>query len=172
MTQVKEFLAKYGAWLGMALFCVLIVVQHNANVRNSAEADLRLAQIKHENDSLNRVSDSLKKQFKVDTVRLAKWKTKWDTLKAGIDTQWLKPDSVPVPVEVVKTVILTADSTINACKQALLTCDQRVGVERQKTALAEDKAAQYKKKIPSLTSRVLGTLRDASIGYAIGRLQR
>lgn len=59
-----------------------------------------------------------------DTVRLRVWRTHWDTLKHVIRLT----DTVPVPVEVVREVVKTADSTVQACGSALRTCEERVGL--------------------------------------------
>lgn len=58
-------------------------------------------------------ADSLARAYRVDTVRTERVVTRWRTL---VDTLTLT-DSVPVPVEVVRTIVATCDSVIGACQQ-------------------------------------------------------
>jgi hypothetical protein len=97
--------------------------------------------------------DSLEKAYRPQTASVVKWKTKWDSTKAGVDTQWLKPDSVPVPVEVVRYITATADSTIKACTRALATCDQMVGAQRARAEAAEQEVRILKRSMPGKLAR-------------------
>lgn len=79
-------------------------------------------------DSLARVAIAVRDRYEKDTLKLVVWRTRWDTLKAGIDTQWLR-DTAPVPAAVVRTVVQTADSTIRACGVALTRCDSLQSIQ-------------------------------------------
>lgn len=106
----------YVLWLlGIALL---------AFVAGKAERDNRRADAAIEalRDTLARRSDSVRVVFKAETVTVAAKARKFEALKAKIDTQWLKPDTVPVPVEVVREVVAAADTTIKACQQTIRTC--------------------------------------------------
>lgn len=76
------------------------------------------------------VADSLRGQYRADTVRLRSWRTRWDTVRAGIDTLH---DTVTVPVEVVREVVAVADSTVKACTMALRTCERRIAAAESVT---------------------------------------
>lgn len=70
--------------------------------------------------------------YQRDTLRLTRWREKWDTVRQDVE-RW-KHDTVRV-VEYVQV----ADSTIRACTAALRTCEQRAALEGQRADLAEAK---------------------------------
>jgi len=121
-------------------------------------------------DSLAVVADSLRAAYRVDTVRLRSWRTKWDsvTLPGTVDT---------IPKEV---LVYVADSTIRACTQALGTCERRVAVERERGDSLQTAADQWKRvaKGPFLTPELEATTTldwkpelAASLTLGRGRLQ-
>lgn len=63
--------------------------------------------------------------YRRDTVRLRQQLTRWDTVTREVAAL---PDTVLVPVEVVRWVAREADSTVQACRVVVLTCEQRVAV--------------------------------------------
>lgn len=86
-------------------------------------------------DSLRRRGDSVAVVYQVDTLRLTRWMTRWDsvTLPGVVDT---------VPVEV---LVAVADSTIRACTVALSTCELRVATERERGDSLAVAAASWRK---------------------------
>jgi hypothetical protein len=70
-----------------------------------------------------------------DTVRLTRRLTQWDTVRAGVDTL---RDTVLVPVETVRWITATADSTIRECRIVQQTCEQRVA-QRDTLLLLRDR---------------------------------
>lgn len=123
-----------------------------------AEAQTDSAQAAHHSvDSLLQIEDSLRSVYKVDTLRLTRWRTRWDSIMVPGATD-------TIPVEIVREV---ADSTIRACTQALGTCEQRVATatERGDSAVREaehwqEAAAQWKKAArgPFIRPAVEGTV--------------
>ena len=68
--------------------------------------------------------------YKTDTLRLTRWRTKYDTLvetRDIHDTVW------------VKEFIAVADTTIKLCTAALRTCEQREALQAKRADLAERK---------------------------------
>lgn len=68
--------------------------------------------------------------YKTDTLRLTRWRTKYDTLvetRDIHDTVW------------VKEFIAVADTTIKLCTAALRTCEQREALQAKRADLAEGK---------------------------------
>lgn len=68
--------------------------------------------------------------YKTDTLRLTRWRTKYDTLvetRDIHDTVW------------VKEFIAVADTTIKLCAAALRTCEQREALQAKRADLAEGK---------------------------------
>lgn len=61
--------------------------------------------------------------YRNDTVRLTRRVQTWDTVTRVVAAL---PDTVRVPVEVVRWVVAEADSTIAACRSVVQTCEQRV----------------------------------------------
>jgi hypothetical protein len=57
--------------------------------------------------------DSLSKVVRVDTVRVTTTLTKWREQRVAIDR--FITDTIPVPVEVVRTIVAACDSLANAC---------------------------------------------------------
>ena len=81
-----------------------------------------------------------------DTVRLTRRLTQWDTVRAGVDTL---RDTVLVPVETVRFIVAAADSTIEACKSVVVTCEQRVAERDTLLALRERQIGILKAQQPS-----------------------
>lgn len=118
-------------WAAVALVLVAAFASYTAQQRKIGRSEALAATA----DSLLGVQavklDSLAKAYRVDTVRLTKWLTKWDSVPVE---HWLHdtvpgaPDTIRIPVQ----VLVTADSTIRSCKAVLRDC------EAQKAALAAD----------------------------------
>lgn len=152
-------IAVFGSWLAL----------DRAHQRAIGKQELQIVQYEMANRDLRMEADSLRKAYKPQAVAAAKWHTKWDTLRAGVDTQWLKPDSVPVPVEVVRTIVVTADSAIRTCTQALQTCEARVGIAQRGWDGARQELKVLKASFPSPVQKyrwlVGGVIGGAVIGY-------
>jgi len=109
-------------------------------------------------DSLERRVESIKVAYRRDTVRLRTWLTRWDTVKAGIDTLH---DTTTVTVEVVREVVRTADSTVNACRVVVATCEKRAEA-------ADSLASEWKARYELRDAQRGGFLRrhlSISLGY-------
>lgn len=70
--------------------------------------------------------------YRNDTVRLTRRVQTWDTVTRVVAAL---PDTVRVPVEVVRWVVAEADSTIAACRSVVQTCEQRVAQRDSLNAL-------------------------------------
>jgi len=130
-----------------------------------------LTQRLHASDSTIKVLEARKKVvdtlYRRDTVRLRIATTRWDTVKMGVDTI-----TVPVPVEVVKTIVATADTALRACSVVVQTCEQRVAqrdsiilvLKSQRPLLLDQKDGWAKR-----TAKKAGwVLLGAGIGYIGG----
>jgi hypothetical protein len=103
-------------------------------------------------------------QYRTDTLRLTRWRTRWDTLiteRHYHDTVW------------VERVIAVADSTIRACTQALGTCERRVALEQQRAALFQAQLTDMARRIrQTKRRRVIELVGAASAGLVLGRAIR
>lgn len=100
--------------------------------------------------------------YKTDTLRLAKWRTKYDTLvetRDIHDTVW------------VKEFIAVADTTIKLCTAALRTCEQRVALQEKRADLAEAKLKDLATTQENNAKRkfLLGTSLGLIGGFFLGR---
>lgn len=80
-------------------------------------AEVEATHFRQRNDRLIAFSDSVMRAFRQDTIRLTRWRTKWDTVKAA-------PDTVPVEV-----IVAVADSTIQACSITVQTCSKALAAK-------------------------------------------
>lgn len=118
-------------------------------------------------DSLGKALDSTAKAFRVDTVKFRVTRQRWDTVRAGVDTQYLH-DTLPVPVEVVREVVHAADTTIKACTQAVLDCSKGWALERAKSATLSQRIAGLERQVhPPLIQRVGGSLTSYALWRAV-----
>lgn len=115
--------------------------------------------------ALTRANDSLKAVFKVDTVKLTKQLTKWDTVKGRIDTL-LKHDTLNVPVEVVKYIEQQADTTIKVCRVTLSDC----ALGWQKSQAEVDSLKKLQDLQPGFVARHLSLSLGGAIVEAGGKL--
>lgn len=120
-------------------------------------------------DSLEVVAESLAGVYQIDTLRLTRWRVRWDSIRVPGAT-----DTIPVEV-----VVRVADSTILACTAALQTCEERVAVatargDSAKAASADwERAAGQWKRIargPWLALAVEGTVTPDLVPQAAGEL--
>jgi hypothetical protein len=85
-----------------------------------------------------------------DTVRLTRRLTRWDTVRAGVDTL---RDTVRVPVETVRWITATADSTIRECRIVQLSCEARVAVRDSLLDVQRRQLAIMAKQRPGFVKR-------------------
>jgi len=146
------------------IFGVAAVSAYNAHQQQIGQLKLRLAQAEQQVAVAQRRADSLDKRYTVDTVRFNRWRTKWDTVyHLTVDTLPGKVDSIFVPVR----ILATADSTIRACSQVVLTCEQRVGAERQISAGLREENRILRRQIPSAITPWIDRGLGAGVVYAI-----
>lgn len=148
--------------LALALALVLALIGWAVQRRAATVAERRAHVAQAAADSLRRRGDSLRVVYQTDTVRLTRWRTRWDSITGPgvVDT---------VPVEV---IIQVADSTIQACTLALRTCEQRVAVERERGDSLQSAADQWRKvaRGPWLVPRVEATLTGDLVPQVAGEV--
>jgi hypothetical protein len=88
--------------------------------------------------------------YRRDTLRLTRALTRWDTVRAGVDTI---TDTVAVPVEVVRWVVASADSAVSACRSVVQTCEQRVAVRDSLLDVQRRQLAIMAKQRPGFVKR-------------------
>jgi hypothetical protein len=128
---------------------------YNHYQREIGRRDILLAQADTAHRAAMRQADSLAKAYRPDTVRLTKWRTKWDStglrrLEHTLDSLQRLGVAHPetVTVEVPVSDLVTADTTIRACTMALRTCEQRVGAERDGRLAAERQVKLLEQQLP------------------------
>jgi hypothetical protein len=106
-----------------------------------------------------------------ETVTVAT--TRWRTTAAQVDTQWLRsvPDTVRVPVEVVRTIVAQADTAVNACTRALTDCT-RLAASLDSVIVAQRTAQQFAPTPPRAWRRWGGWVAAGVAGYLIGATRR
>jgi len=114
-------------------------------------------------DSLTRELRRVDTVYRSDTVRLWRVKERFDTVTSTV-TEW-KHDTVRV-VEFVRL----ADSTVRACTAALLTCEQRVGLERQRTSASEQAYTAHLRSHPGKLRVIVMDLGKILAGVGLGKL--
>ena len=103
--------------------------------------------------------------YQLDTVRLTRWRERWDTVRQDVE-RW-KHDTIRV-VEYVRV----ADSTIRACVAALATCEQQKAALTRRAELAEEAYRRTIVQVPSARRRTLELVGAAAAGVVIGRAAR
>lgn len=103
--------------------------------------------------------------YQRDTVRLTRWRERWDTVSRDVE-RW-KHDTV----EVVRFVQV-ADSTIRACVAALATCEQQKAALTRRAELAEEAYRRTLVRVPSARRRTIELVGAAAAGLAAGRIAR
>lgn len=114
--------------------------------------DEKIKTLRVSNDSLEKLSKRVDIQFVTDTLRLAGKKANYDSAKASVEAKWLH-DTIPVPVEVVKTIIQKADSTQAACSVVVTDCVKQVGVQRALVANRDSVISILKAEKPGILAR-------------------
>lgn len=109
--------------------------------REIGRRDILTALARAELRDAKRQIDSLGKVYRVDTLRLTRYRLKTDSLTTTVEL-W-KHDTVRVVEYVAR-----ANSTIRVCTQALATCDAMVGAERRGRIAAETDARLLRRAMP------------------------
>lgn len=99
---------------------------HDRGVRHRALLENRLQARGDSLDSLRRSVRRIDTVFRQDTSRLRAAVRRRDTVRVEIDR--FLHDTVPVPVEVVRRIVVADSVALNACMMSLRTCEQRVSV--------------------------------------------
>lgn len=103
--------------------------------------------------------------YQRDTVRLTRWRERWDTVRQDVE-RW-KHDTLRV-VEYVQV----ADSTIRACVAALATCEQQKAALTLRAELAEEAYRRTVAQVPSARRRTLELVGAVAAGVVIGLAAR
>ena len=103
--------------------------------------------------------------YQRDTVRLRRLVTRWDTLRETVD-RW-KHETLTV-----ERVVQIGDSTVQACRATVLTCEQRVALQAKRADLAEEEAAIYRRRLPTRRDQLLTHAAAVGAGFVLGRLVR
>ncbi len=103
--------------------------------------------------------------YQLDTVRLTRWRERWDTVRQDVE-RW-KHDTIRV-VEYVRV----ADSTIRACVAALATCEQQKAALTRRAELAEEAYRRTIVQVPTAKRQALTHAAAAILGLAAGRIAR
>lgn len=99
--------------------------------------------------------------YQRDTVRMRRLVTRWDTLRETVD-RW-KHDTITVEL-----VVQVADSTVQACRATVLTCEQRVALQAKRAELAEEELGIYRRRLPTRREQLLTHAAAAGAGVAVG----
>lgn len=142
MTKIPEWLRPFLPYIVLGLVIWAGVSYYNSVQRERGAWAEREKMFHARLDSLERGIKEAQAQFKVDTVRLTKLKSHWDTVKAGVDTL---RDTVRVPVEVVREIVHQADTTIKACTMAVTSCSAGWALERAKSATLTAEVAGWRR---------------------------
>lgn len=143
----------------VALALIGGVAQYNHGQRQIGAERVLTAQARAQFKTASHRADSLAKAQKPQTAAAVKWLTKYDTtgrhqLQVTLDSLKALGEKRPDTVRVTVTVgsLATTDTTVTTCTQARLTCDERVGAERQRTEAAQADAKLAWRQVPSKLS--------------------
>ncbi len=158
----KQLAAKVAPYLGVALVAGGWFATYTREQREIGRRDLLLANARADVATASQRADSLARAYRVDTVRLTRLVQRWDTLYAQLtDTLTLaRTDTVRVPVQ----MLVTADSTIRACRAVVFTCEQRVAAEGARADAFATQVQLLRKSRPS----GVRTWAERSVWVAVG----
>lgn len=103
-------------------------------------------------------SAKLDERYRIDTLTLTQWKTKWKTLT---DTLRIS-DTDTITIE---KVVAVADNTIRACAASLTTCENRIGNAESRAAKADSNVADLKRLLAK--PKPLITFERGTLGIAL-----
>lgn len=141
-------------WLVTALVAGGALRCYNETQREVGRLQERMAGLNAQAESLEARSRLVDTVYRTDTLRLSANLSEWRSLVARLNDSLgilaaRAPDTVTVPVEVVREVVVTADSAIQACTFALQTCEQRVAVRDSLLAVERQRSAVLARQRPS-----------------------
>jgi hypothetical protein len=94
-----------------------------------AWTDEKLKDAEREKDAFIAAADIARAKYaekasrvKNDTIRITRWATRYDTVRAGLDSIVLSGDSSAVPFPLFLDAINAADSTVAACRDLVHSC--------------------------------------------------
>lgn len=129
-------------------------------------------------ERLRYTTDSLKQErelarllenaHRVDTVRLTRTLRRWDTVAVVRDSLLTLHDTVRVPVEVFRPVLVASDSVRNACLTALGSCEAISQNLKTRLTLTEQQRDVYKAQRPSFVSTWFWRGAAFGLGYVVG----
>lgn len=160
---------KTSPWVPIALGVLVVAAlwlwqrERQSGAADRATYEERMRVLSGERDSLAGRAARTDTQYVTDTAALREAAARFARRAARVDTQWLH-DTIPVPVEVVREIVASADTTIRACRAALTTCEQRVAdrdsviaVERRLRATGDSLTrALLRQSLPRFTPFVEG----------------
>jgi hypothetical protein len=155
------------AWGAVALVAFAGKSCHDRNQRRIGALNESLRSTRAELATARRGLRALEGTHQTDTVRLARWLTRWDTVR--VDSLIRLHDTIRVPIEVVRQVSVTADSTIRACTTALGSCEAIAGNLRNQLRLTERERDTYRAQIPSRVATTTKLAIALGTGYAACR---
>lgn len=144
-------------WLVTALVAGGALRCYNETQREVGRLQERMATLNAQAESLAARARVVDTVYRTDTLRLSANLSEWRSLVARLNDSlhFMKNlknhevDTIRVPVEVVREVVVTADSTIQACTLALQTCEQRVAVRDSLLAVERQRSAVLARQRPS-----------------------
>lgn len=184
--QVAHVFALY---LALVLFGLFAKSCNDASTARAALANRDLALARDSSKALRATIGALEKRHTQQLAHFAATESRYDSLAARyritervlVNTRAARLagdptpprivyDTVPVPVEVVRTIVQTADSAIAACHLLASTCEERVAARDALLTVRNTEIAALKKLRPSWFARVRWSIRDVAIGYALGKV--
>lgn len=135
---------KSGLLAGMSAIALGLSAKscYDADRRAEGAAEEQIKVVSVQRDSLKTVRDSLanaqRAQKETLRVTLIKRIPVHDTV-----TRWF-PDTVPVPVEIVREVVRVDSVVIAACMLTLTTCERRVSILETDLSLSQQQTAFWK----------------------------
>jgi hypothetical protein len=164
---------KVSAGTAILVTILALTLWHYTEVRaaeNRGANAARTAAVKHEIEALRRVTDSLVRTFRAETVHVARtvvaWKTAVDTFKI------LVPTTVRESVFVARaeSIFVRADTAIQACTLALRTCSQIVASKDSLIIRKDQQIYLIEQRVPSRWRTWLDRVTSASVGFTACKL--
>lgn len=151
---MKRLLLALLPWLVTALISAGAVRCYNEGQREMGAMAERLRVADSTAAALSSRARVIDTVYRTDTVRLtasvASWRAAVARLEDSVAVLALRsPDTVRVPVEVVREVVVAADSAIQACTAVVQTCEQRVAVRDSLLAVERQRSAILARQRPS-----------------------
>lgn len=160
---VARFLRTHHLALAVAAFAIAAAGTLYTAGQRAERAAWQAKALTAKRDTVMREIRVVETRYRTDTVRLVRWRTKWDTVARDVE-RW-KHDTVRV-VEFVRV----ADSTIRACTAALTSCDRLRQLQQERAELAEQQL-RLRTRGQSRRQLVTGVVAGA-VGLAAGRTMR